>query len=141
MGIEAVQEAFVAAHEHHGRAADLGSAAPNFRAAGARRLLRHVVPIAVGARPCTAEGGRQVAVAAINGRTDVGRLRIDDMADDRTLQLGTELLPRFGTVSTQIQHQRTAILVRLAGSLDQLTLGLFGHGPLRRVFGTLPVKG
>ncbi len=31
----------------------------------------------------------------VNGRTDVGRLRIDDMADDRTLQLGTKLLARF----------------------------------------------
>ena len=141
MGVEAVQEAFVAAHEHHGRSADLGSTTPDFLATTALRLLRHVVLVTVSARPCTAEGGRQVAVAAINGRADVGRLRIDDMADDGTLQLGAELVARFGTVTSQIQHQRTAVLVILAGPLDQLALGLVRHAPGRFVFGTVPVKG
>ena len=136
-----MQEALVAAHEHHGRATDLRGAALNSRAAGTCCLLRHVVPIAVGARLCAAEGRRQIAVSAVNGRADVGRLRIDNVTNDGILQLDPELLARFGTVSTQIQHQRTAVLIFLAGPLDQLAPGLFGHGPLRRVFGTLPVKG
>ena len=49
MGIEAVQEAFVAAHEYHGRSANLGSTTPDFLATAALRLLRHVVLVTVSA--------------------------------------------------------------------------------------------
>ena len=127
IGIEAVQEALIAAHENHRGAADLRSAPLEDRAATARHLLCHVGGVALCARRGVAKGRRQVAVAPIDRCTNVDRLRIDDVADDGALQLLAECLAGLAPVPAQIHHQLAAVTLPLERAVAQSLLRVRAH--------------
>ena len=127
IGIEAVQEALIASHENHRGTADLRSAPLQGRAATARHLLCHIGSVALCARRGVSEGRRQIAVAPIDRCTNVDRLRIDDVADDRALQLLAECLAGLGPVPAQIQHQLAAVTLLLERAVAQRLLRVRAH--------------